>query len=270
MSDDAEGTTKPGSTTKQDSTTKPGTTNWFDHGGGAYAQFRPEYPAELARFLAGIAPDRRQAVDVGCGNGQLTRQLADHFARVIGLDPSADQLANALAHDGVHYQCAAAERLPVADRSTSLVTAAQAAHWFDLPAFYAEARRIARDGSVIALVSYGVPRLEPAGLQERFSHFYWREIGPYWPAERKLVDSGYADLAFPFPELTAPAIGIDRSWRLAEVLGYVSTWSAVRRARETDRSDIVDAFARDLGALWGDPATARPVSWPVTMRLGTL
>ncbi|TAH41680.1 MAG: class I SAM-dependent methyltransferase, partial [Betaproteobacteria bacterium] len=69
--------------------------NWFDQGGQAYARFRPEYPPQLAAFLASVAPDARLALDVGCGNGQLTRLLADHFAAVVGLDPSADQIAHA-------------------------------------------------------------------------------------------------------------------------------------------------------------------------------
>ena len=69
--------------------------NWFDQGGAAYARFRPEYPPELAAFFARVAPTPALAVDVGCGTGQLTTQLAEHFERTIGLDPSADQLANA-------------------------------------------------------------------------------------------------------------------------------------------------------------------------------
>lgn len=63
------------------------TRNWFDQGGHAYARFRPEYPHELARFLASVSPNTVLAVDVGCGNGQLTGQLATHFDKVLGLDP---------------------------------------------------------------------------------------------------------------------------------------------------------------------------------------
>ena len=65
--------------------------NWFEGGGSDYARFRPEYPPSLASYLALRAPERRFAVDVGCGNGQLTTQLAEHFSEVLGLDPSADQ-----------------------------------------------------------------------------------------------------------------------------------------------------------------------------------
>lgn len=69
--------------------------NWFDQGGQAYARFRPEYPPALAAYLASLAPDTALAVDVGCGNGQLSKLLAAHFEAVAGFDPSEDQIAHA-------------------------------------------------------------------------------------------------------------------------------------------------------------------------------
>jgi len=243
--------------------------NWFDQGGAAYARHRPDYPDALARFLAGTAPVLRLAVDVGCGGGQLTRQLADHFEAVVGADPSADQLAHAAPHPRVTYVCARAERLGLADASASLVTAAQAAHWFDLPRFYAEARRIAAPGAALALVTYGVAELEPE-LSERFRDFYRDEIGPFWPPERRLVDEGYAGIDFPFAELPYPPMAIERRWDLAGFLGYLATWSAVRRAREAGREALVAAFAADMRRLWGQPTHERSIRWPVHMRLGRM
>jgi SAM-dependent methyltransferase len=243
------------------------TRNWFEQGGRAYARFRPEYPQRLASFLAAAAPDHRLAVDVGCGNGQLTQLLAPYFDKVVGLDPSADQIANTIPNERIDYRCAPAEHLPLADASASLITAAQAAHWFDLPAFYGEVRRVAVPGAVVALISYGVLNLEEA-LDARFQKFYWDEIGPYWPAERKLVDSGYATLDFPFAELARPALDIRVEWHLFEFLGYVTTWSAVRSAKEAGRDDLLMAFANDIGAAWGDPDRRRPVRWPINMRIG--
>ena len=244
--------------------------NWFEQGGRAYARFRPEYPAALARFLGETAPARERAVDVGCGNGQLAVQLAAHFGEVVGLDPSADQIANTTAHERVRYIRAPAENIPLPDRCADLVTAAQAAHWFDLPRFYDEVRRIGRRNAVVALVSYGVLRLEPTELGERFSRFYRNEIGPYWPPERRLVDSGYADVAFPFAEFAAPEFSIEHEWELGDFLGYVSTWSATQRAIEADRKDILENFAADLSALWGADGRKRQVSWPINMRIGRL
>lgn len=243
--------------------------NWFEQGGRAYARFRPEYPPQLAAYLAELAPNQRLAVDVGCGNGQLTQLLAPHFNAVVGLDPSTDQIANIVPHERIHYQCAPAEQLPLTDGCASLITAAQAAHWFNLPSFFQEARRIAAPSCVLALISYGVLHLEPA-LDKRFQSFYWDEIGPYWPPERKLVDTGYATIDFPFEELGAPTLEIRADWHLSEFLGYLLTWSAVRSAKEAGREKVLLDFADDISSLWGDANITRAISWPINMRIGRL
>ena len=241
--------------------------NWFDQGGQSYAQFRPAYPEALAAFFAAAAPATGLAVDVGCGNGQLTTLLARHFAQVVGVDPSADQIAHAKPASGVAYAVARAEKLPLADGVASAVTAAQAAHWFDLPTFYAEVRRIARPGAVVALISYGVLVLEGA-LGARFQRFYSAEIGPFWPPERKLVDTGYAGIDFPFAECPQPELALEQSWNLGQFLGYVGTWSAVKKVRQLGQEARLAVFADDVAALWGDPSGQRRVAWPLHMRLG--
>lgn len=243
--------------------------NWFDRGGQAYARFRPEYPPELAAYLASVAPDDVCAVDLGCGNGQLTVQLAEHFTSVTGIDLSADQIAHATPQANVDYRCAPAEEIPLPDHSASLVTAAQAAHWFKLPAFYSEVHRIAKPGAILALISYGILRLDKR-LNARFQRFYWQEIGPYWPAQRRLVDSGYATLDFPFEPITSPVLAIRLDWNLEEFLGYIETWSAVRRAQESGRGDSYQLFVSDITQTWGDPASKQSVSWPINMKVGRI
>lgn len=242
--------------------------NWFDQAGQAYARFRPTYPPELAAYLASVAPNTLLAADIGCGNGQLTEQLAEYFTSVVGLDPSADQVAHATPRANLDYRCAPAEDIPLPNRSASLITAAQAAHWFDLPAFYSEVHRIARAKAVLALISYGVLRLGEEDLDARFQRFYRQEIGPFWPAERRLVDSGYATLDFPFEPIAAPALAIRLDWSLEEFLGYIATWSAVRHARESGREDILHFFASDIAEIWSDPASKQTMSWPINMRVG--
>lgn len=244
--------------------------NWFDSGGAAYAEFRPTYPPALIDYLARLAPMRTTAVDVGCGNGQLTVQLAESFDSVIGLDPSAAQLASALTHPGVQYRQATAESLPVEDGTAALITAAQAAHWFDLPAFYREARRIASPGAALALITYGKQRFLDERFDARFQQFYVTEIGPYWPPERRLVDEGYRTLDFPFEELEPPSFEIRQAFDLPALLGYLSTWSATRNAREAGRTDLLETFAGDIGELWGPAEDRHDVVWPISLRVTRL
>ncbi len=233
-----------------------------------------------------MVSERHTALDVGCGSGQLSFGLARYFDRVIGLDPSAEQIYQAEeAHrnlacdvsddDGLSqhggYQVtfiqAPAESIPCADSSADLVTAAQAAHWFDLPKFYGEVRRVGKRGGVLALISYGLLKLDDE-LSESFSSFYWKDLQAYWPPERKLVDEGYRALDFPFEEITPPNMAIQCDWDLPAFLGYLSTWSAVRNATKQGRTDFLTRFTKEIERHWGNPDKKRLIQWPLALRVG--
>lgn len=241
----------------------------FSERSDAYASFRPRYPIELAQFLASIAPTTRCVLECGCGSGQLSGMLADHFDQVVATDASAEQIRHSSPYANVSYRCAPAERSGMSDGSVDLVVAAQAAHWFDLDAFYTEAQRVARAGAAIALVSYGIMTVD-AETDPVIAHFYRTVIGPYWPPERKHVEDGYANLSFPFPRLEAPEIAMNVDWSLNQFLGYIGTWSSVRRARKATGEDPVPVFARDLGAVWGADDVVRQVRWPLTIKAGRI
>jgi SAM-dependent methyltransferase len=223
----------------------------------------------LVHFLADAAPGRARALDCGCGTGQLSVLLAERFERVVATDASAAQIANAEPHERVEYRAARAEDSGLPDASVDLITVAQAAHWLDLDRFYEEARRVARPGAVLALITYGVLHVE-GDVDPPVQRFYYDAIGKYWPPERRHVEAGYRTLPFPFTEMPVPELAIEVSWRLPDVLGYVDTWSAVREAEKAVGREPIDAFAAELTKAWGDPETRRSVRWPLRLRVAHL
>jgi len=239
----------------------------FSQVASAYAAHRPSYPAALVDFLATHAPARRVAWDSGCGSGQLSVLLAGPFEHVVATDASADQIARATAHPKVEYRCAPAEASELEKASVDLATAAQAAHWFDLPAYYAEVRRVVRPGGLVALISYGVVTVN-AALDAIIRPFYRDVLGSYWPPERRHVDDGYRMLPFPFAELDAPPFEIGLDWRLEELVGYVGTWSAVWALERAQGPAPFATFQRDLATAWGPAAGIRSVRWPLALRVG--
>lgn len=227
----------------------------FSNKASIYAEHRPSYPAELIDFLASVAPATDLAWDCGCGSGQMAVPLAERFARVIATDASAEQVAHATPRPRVEYRHAPAERSGIQNAAVDLIVAAQSAHWFDLPAFYAEAQRVARPGGVIALVTYDLLEVN-AEIDHIVRDFY---ASLTWPPERRLVEQRYASMPFPFEEMDAPRFFMLNEWNAEQLIGYVHTWSAVR---ETDTSD----FEKEVRAVWSDDV--RPVRWPIAMRLG--
>jgi SAM-dependent methyltransferase len=241
-----------------------------DHFSGVapeYALRRPGYPHELFAYLASLCRRRELAWDCAAGSGQASIPLAEFFQRVLATDNSSAMLGRAPRHSRVEYRLAA-ETCGLAAATADLVTVAQALHWLDVDLFYAEARRVLAPGGVLAVWTYGIQHIDDEAIDRVLRHFYTEVVGPYWPKERRHVEEGYRSLPFPFPELTPPAFSMQAQWSLPQLLGYVGTWSATQRFRDTRGHDPLNDLAGELAPLWGDTGTVRRVSWPLSLRVG--
>ena len=130
--------------------------------------------------LAGAAT----VVDVGAGEGQLGRALvAAHGCRVIGVDPTRQLVAAAVARGGLAVQ-AAADALPLADTSAdATLVSLVLEHVDDLDAAVAEIARITRPGGRFALfLNHPIIQTPGSGLIDDYTieppERYWR-LGPY-------------------------------------------------------------------------------------------
>jgi SAM-dependent methyltransferase len=187
---------------------------------------------------------------------------------VTATDASAAQIGQAPPHPRVRYRVAPAEASGLPDASVDLVTVAQALHWVDLEPFFAEARRVLVPGGVLAAWCYGLPSLDDPEIDRLLAHFYTSIVGPYWAPERRLVETGYRTLAFPFDELAAPSFDMALDWSLPELAAYLGTWSATCRFRSERGCDPVEPFAVRLAPLWGPSDGRRRVRWPLSLRIG--
>jgi ubiquinone/menaquinone biosynthesis C-methylase UbiE len=232
-----------------------------------YAAARPTYPEALFDWLAAQCPRHELAWDAGCGNGQASLALATRFRRVHASDPSDAQIAAAPADPRIAWRVEPAERCSLPDGSADLATVAQAFHWFDHGRYLAEVRRVVRAGGLVALWTYGLSSVDPA-VDAVFADLYDGALGPYWPPERRHVESGYRDLPFPFAEVATPRFAMACDWTLAQYLAYLASWSASRRHLAATGLDAVAAAAPAMAVAWGDPGRARTVSWPLSLRVG--
>jgi len=223
-------------------------------------------------------PRQQHVWDCATGNGQAAVALADHFEHVVATDASATQIAAATSHPRVNYHQAPAEHSGLADHSMDLVTVAQALHWFDLPAFYAEVQRVLKPDGLIAVWAYAVLEIDEPAVHAIVDHYYDVTLEPYWMPQRRWVEEGYRELAFPFTVRASPAFYIEQEMDLLQLLGYLSTWSATQKYRaERMRGDEAQGAQDPLRELyqaltqaWPAARTRVQVRWPLHLRLGDL
>jgi SAM-dependent methyltransferase len=241
--------------------------DYFSSDAADYAQYRPHYPTALFEYLASLAPDRVLAWDCARGNGQAARGLASFFKEVIATDGSDKQIANAERNDHISYRVATAEESGLETGSADLITVAQALHWLRIEEFYDEVRRVLKPDGALAVWCYNLVEVSPA-IDRLIANFYRETVGPYWDFDRKLVETGYRTVPFPFTELAVPKFRMEANWSLAHLLGYLRTWSATKKFMAAQRFDPVVALAGELAVVWGERDHRKLLSWPLSVRVG--
>jgi SAM-dependent methyltransferase len=188
--------------------------------GNKYAKARRDYHPSLYQTVL----DRHTStggklhllLDVGCGPGLAIRVLAPYFTHAIGLDPSSGMVDTARSLGGVdstsspiRYELSTAEQLgsnlspPVEDGSVDLITASNAAHWFNMPAFWVAAARVLKPGGTVALWTSGNVCAHPSmpnadAIQAAFDAYQEKYLVPYYEPGNLLTRNRYTTLPLPW------------------------------------------------------------------------
>jgi SAM-dependent methyltransferase len=157
----------------------------FDQHAEAYDRFRPTYPDAVIDELLGPVPMGLDVLDVGCGTGIASRQIAQRGANVLGVELGPRMAEIARGH-GVDVEIAAFEAWDAAGRTFDRVTSAQAWHWLDLPIATAKAASVLRPGGKLCLIwNTGC---QPDDLADALEGVYARVV----PAGGHRLFRGYA------------------------------------------------------------------------------
>jgi len=147
-------------------------------------------------ILAAAPADCTRAVDIGCGEGVLTRELRSVSERVVGIDidsPSID-LARAQGGEGLEYVVGDLLEHSFEPESFDLVASVAALHHMDAEAGLTRMADLVRPGGVLAVVGLARSReigdfaLDVAGVVATRVHRhilrrrYWEQSAPkVWP-----------------------------------------------------------------------------------------
>lgn len=238
----------------------------FSSGSQLYQLARPSYPASLIQEILKHVATPQFAWDCGAGSGQLTQLLAPHFDAVVATDISAHQLQHAPYFENVSYQVQSAEHTSFAEQSFDLITVAQAIHWFDFDGFYKEVERTLKPQGILAVIGYGLIHVENAAINTMIQNLYAEKLDGYWDAERRYIDEEYKTLPFPFDEINVAEFKMQYQWSSAQLLKYLSTWSAIKHYCERNQDhpllDLAEALTSELADL--------TITFPVFLRVGKI
>ena len=179
-------------------------------------------------------------------------------------DASAEQIAAAEPTDAVEFCVARAEESGLESASVDLITVAQALHWFDVEAFFAEASRVLKRGGVLAFWIYHNCQVDPEC--DEIIDALFAKVDAFWPTERDIVENDYPDIAMPFTEIPTDEFSMTTEWTAENALNYMRTWSATRRYLAENGNDPCDEFVDELRSRWGNGT--HTVSWPLILRVG--
>jgi SAM-dependent methyltransferase len=240
----------------------------FDAVAGLYAEVRPGYPEALYDdlwSLAGLTGAAR-VLEVGCGGGQATGDLAARAAYVLAVDPGERLIAEArkrvpAAH--VDYAVARFEAFDPPASAFDLVASAQAWHWIDPLLSHAKAAAALCDGGWLAIFGHvPLPPAEP-DLQAAFEAAYDRLLPGAWgapPPQAAYRPDGPFAAMIEASGLFGPVTHRSYAWTwpldpeaLGRYLRTDSSYHALPQAQRFALFDALSAAVADAGAVWRSP-----------------
>lgn len=233
-----------------------------------YSKYRPGYPLDFFEYINSIVQSKQNAWDCGTGNGQVAGELAKTFEKVYATDISQSQINNGRQVANILYSVQPAEKTNFSNNSFDLIIVAQAVHWFDFEKFYTEVSRTAKNDALLCVVGYNRPKISPP-VDTLITNFYENVIGKYWDKERKYVDENYKTIPFPFVKILTPNFTNKVCWTLDHFIGYLNTWSAVKRFIQQNGQNPVDKLRSELEQNWGKGQTLE-VNFPLLLRIGQI
>ncbi|KAF2226188.1 S-adenosyl-L-methionine-dependent methyltransferase [Elsinoe ampelina] len=239
----------------------------------SYAAVRPSYPNKLYDIVLKYHQGpRNQCLDLGCGHGIVARQFGGNFKNFLGTDPSpgmveqARKLTPQSEYGSASFQVGFAhDDVPIPDGGVDMVTAAEAAHWFDYPKLYKLLNAKVRKGGTLAFWGYKdhvfVDLPKSTAVMDKYVYVQDKDrLGPYWPKGREILTNNMRAIVPPEsdwedlerieyePGTNGKNSGegtllMSKTLKVGECKAYFRTWSSYHGWQEAHP----DMKARNLG-----------------------
>jgi SAM-dependent methyltransferase len=215
-----------------------------------YVRYRPGYPPEALELLkseCGLTPDSVIA-DIASGTGIFTRMLAENGNRVFGVEPN-DEMRRAgerllESYSGFTSIAGTAEATTLPDDSMDIVTAAQAAHWFDREKARREFIRILKPGGWLVLL-WNERRTDSTPFLREYEHLLLAYGTDYREVRHERTTAEIADFFSPSPFRSS-------TLEMRQELDYAGLKGRLLSSSYTPTSDNAnyDAMLRELRRIF--------------------
>jgi SAM-dependent methyltransferase len=190
------------------------------------------------------------------------------FDEVFASDMSEEQIKYALQTDRIQYSKQGASKTNYPDQFFQFVSVAQAIHWFDFDDFYKEVRRITTPDAVLLVCGYEKIQVNEE-VDALLDTLYSGILSEYWDPERHYIEAQYRTIPFPFTEIETPSFTWRAQWSLKQLLGYLRTWSALKKYIHIHHEDPLEKMQASFEAIWGEDKT-KPIQFPIILRVGSV
>lgn len=248
-------------------------------GAVGYSKYRPTYPWSLYELIKEYHNRTNNgkpitlAVDLACGTGQATQDVAKLSEHVIGIDHSEVMVGEARKNfGGSQFAFKIGNDLNFGDvvepRSADLLTVAEAAHYFHYPKFWEQAAKVLAPGGTLAIFAYflfAFPDYPEVGELIKGYALDDDKCGPYFDTGIELLTKRYTDLRDNVPSSEFDKIEyrtnefdafrpadpfelVKRDVPVGSMIGLLKTWSPYFNWKNNnpDKPDIAEAVMNEI------------------------
>lgn len=123
-----------------------------------YVAYRPPIHSKILTQALSHCGDSKfhLGVDIGCGTGLSSQALAKFCTEVLGIEPSAEMLAQTESTESISFIQSTGEHIPIKEGSSDIVTFAGSLSYAKSNALVKELIRVCRSGSIIVAYDFKV------------------------------------------------------------------------------------------------------------------
>ena len=213
-----------------------------------YGTARREFPPSVISCLQATIPLKKSTViDLGCGTGISTRQIADQGATVIGVDKDEKMItmAETIPYRNITYICAKSENLPFVNGIFDAATAFSSFHWFANRKALKEIQRVLKYNGVFFVVN----KNDNGKLKEKYRKIIKEFVKSGSLPNTKKYYKPAELLRDYFTDITERVFQAKETFSVSQVLTYfqsVSLWNLVPKKRQSEALKALEESCKNF------------------------